>query len=208
MPAIQKRVELGTIMEQKGFEVGVEVGVQRGHNAKEILTRWKSCKKFGMVDLWAVQENYNDAANKVDHDAYMNEAKDMLVEFKDKTDFYRMKSIEAPFANNSVDFIYLDARHDFCAVKEDLEYYWPKLRPGGIIAGHDFIYSDEMPETEAQDWSLCSDGSRQPGAVRGAVEELAKREGVVISVTYNDPGHRVFQTWIMQKPTIRECVNK
>ena len=31
------------------------------------------------------------------------------------------------------------ARHDYCGVKEDLETYWPKLRRGGILAGHDYL---------------------------------------------------------------------
>jgi hypothetical protein len=30
-------------------------------------------------------------------------------------------------------------RHDYCGVKEDLENYWPKLKRGGIIAGHDYL---------------------------------------------------------------------
>ncbi len=41
--------------------------------------------------------------------------------------------------NPAFDFIYLDARHDYCAVAEDIKCYWPKVRPGGILAGHDFI---------------------------------------------------------------------
>lgn len=37
--------------------------------------------------------------------------------------------------NGAIDFIYVDARHDYCGVKEDIELYWPKLREGGIMAG-------------------------------------------------------------------------
>lgn len=33
----------------------------------------------------------------------------------------------------SLDFVYVDARHDYCAVKEDILLYWPKVRPGGIL---------------------------------------------------------------------------
>lgn len=38
----------------------------------------------------------------------------------------------------SVDFVYIDAQHDFLSVLADLCHWWPKLRSGGIIAGHDF----------------------------------------------------------------------
>jgi len=37
--------------------------------------------------------------------------------------------------DQSVDFVYIDARHDYCGAKEDMELYWPKIRPGGIMAG-------------------------------------------------------------------------
>ena len=33
----------------------------------------------------------------------------------------------------------MDARHDFKGVAADLEAYWPKLKTGGIFAGHDYI---------------------------------------------------------------------
>eukprot|EP00976_Prorocentrum_cordatum_P081698 1184517-Prorocentrum_minimum.AAC.4 len=48
------------------------------------------------------------------------------------------------FADGSVDFVYLDARHDFCAVREDMEAYWPKVKCGGIMAGHDYMSADEV----------------------------------------------------------------
>ena len=44
----------------------------------------------------------------------------------------------------SLDFVYLDARHDFCAMIEDLEAYWPLVAPGGILAGHDYMTSPEV----------------------------------------------------------------
>jgi len=37
-----------------------------------------------------------------------------------------------------LDFVYLDARHDFDSVTEDLTLWFPKLRWAGILAGHDY----------------------------------------------------------------------
>src|SRR5690242_6325188 len=46
------------------------------------------------------------------------------------------------FADRSIDFVYLDADHAYAAVKADLAAWWPKLRPGGVIAGDDWCYTD------------------------------------------------------------------
>ena len=57
-----------------------------------------------------------------------------------------MYSIQAAqkMKKESLDFVYLDARHDFCAMMEDLEAYWPLVTPGGILAGHDYMSSPEV----------------------------------------------------------------
>ena len=34
---------------------------------------------------------------------------------------------------------YIDGRHDFAGVTEDLTAWWPKLCPGGLLGGHDWI---------------------------------------------------------------------
>ena len=47
--------------------------------------------------------------------------------------------------DDSLDFVYLDARHDFNGVFEDLSVWWPKLKMGGILAGHDYC-DGERPE--------------------------------------------------------------
>lgn len=56
-------------------------------------------------------------------------------------------------------------RHDYCGVHEDLAAYWPKLRSGGILAGHDYLDAPEVaakPSPRKQDWS------REPAAAAGA----------------------------------------
>lgn len=55
-------------------------------------------------------------------------------------EFLRMLTKDAApkILHSSVDFIYVDARHDYCGTLADIEPYWPKLREGGIMAGHDY----------------------------------------------------------------------
>ncbi len=44
----------------------------------------------------------------------------------------------ARFAHCSCDLVFLDASHDEASVLADLEAWYPKVRPGGLLAGHDF----------------------------------------------------------------------
>src|SRR4051812_28921029 len=42
------------------------------------------------------------------------------------------------FEDGSLEFVFLDAEHVYEDVLDDLKTWWPKVKPGGIIAGHDF----------------------------------------------------------------------
>ena len=54
---------MGSLLEEYGFTTGVEVGVKQGSYAKIVLSQWKSCQSYKLVDLWKHQENYMDGAN-------------------------------------------------------------------------------------------------------------------------------------------------
>jgi hypothetical protein len=45
------------------------------------------------------------------------------------------------FTNSSLDFVFIDANHSYEAVLSDLHAWWPKIRPGGLLAGHDYGWS-------------------------------------------------------------------
>ena len=196
---VTHRRQLATIAEKHGLKSGIEIGVKEGAFAKMMLRNWKSCEKYHLVDLWAQQTNYKDAANvdNTEQEQFYQRAQTVLGEYKNKTEFHRMLSTEASkkFEKESIDFIYVDARHDYCGVKEDLEHYWPILKPGGIIAGHDY---HENSEVRNQDWGLCADGTRNEMAVKGAVNDFFLPKGLTISLT--DYGKNKWFSWMVQKP--------
>jgi hypothetical protein len=52
----------------------------------------------------------------------------------------KLPSLEAVklYADRSLDFVYIDAAHDYANVKADILAWKPKVKPGGILAGHDY----------------------------------------------------------------------
>ncbi len=136
------RAEILEIVNHCNLTVGVEVGVQRGIFAQNSLTIWSNAKVYHLVDMWHHQStNYNDTANVDDtkQELVLTEAHWRMSAFINRTTvvFHRNTSINVAldFPDASVDFVYLDARHDYCGVSEDLHAWYPKLRVGGIMAG-------------------------------------------------------------------------
>ena len=52
------------------------------------------------------------------------------------------KDAMAEFDDESFDFIFIDANHGYDYVSQDIPGWWPKLRQGGIMFGHDYHYDD------------------------------------------------------------------
>jgi|TARA_B100000780_G_scaffold110340_1_gene77195 predicted O-methyltransferase YrrM len=65
--------------------------------------------------------------------------------FKDKVHLYQDYSynIVDSFADESFDFIYIDASHEYEDITQNIENYLPKVKKGGVIGGHDYI--EEFP---------------------------------------------------------------
>jgi len=118
---------------QKNYSlgVGVEVGSFRGDFSKEILEKWRG--ELKMVD------SYEDSVPGLDMVGAIEEATKKL-EGKAFT-IIKDTSVNAAtlFGNETLDFVYIDADHTYGAVKDDLEAWVPKVRPGGVVSGHDYF---------------------------------------------------------------------
>lgn len=73
-------------------------------------------------------------------------ARSRLSRFKDRGYIIRLPSVEAStiFYDGSLDFVFIDAAHDYENVKNDILAWLPKLKPTGVMAGHDFDKSSPI----------------------------------------------------------------
>ena len=102
--------------------------------------------------------------------------------------------------DESLDFVYIDARHDYCSVAEDMALYWPKLRQGGILAGHDYMLAHNLRDfvSGPDRYDICPDGSIRERSVKGAVDDFLRARGLQLAVTFND--QPPWLSWIARKP--------
>jgi hypothetical protein len=185
------RRELPTLLNERGLlGSAVEIGVAKGAFSEHILTLWRGAHLLS-VDPWraAPPDEYVDRANRSqeEHDEAYERTKQRLAQFGERSSVWRMTSIEAAsrIPPGSLDFAYLDGRHDYESVKEDLELWYDKLRPGGIFAGHDYC-----------------DGVLPQGVfgVRSAVNEFFGAKGLPVKATYVDAP---WSSWYVDIPGSR-----
>lgn len=199
-----KRSDLGTILNQLDKRVGAELGVQTGRFAYTTLNNWHSVESYHLIDAWTQQPNYHDNAivNIDKHNGYFKETQDRMARF-------RAAGVDIPicrnfttvcvdaYPDNYFDYIYVDARHDFKGVYIDLTQWWPKLKDGGIFAGHDYVTQAEGPTQSGQDWTLNFDGTIDATGtvVKGAVNKFAKERGLKVWVGRSE----AWPTWVVVK---------
>ncbi len=187
LSAVPCREELPFVLNARGLKgTAVEVGVLRGLFSAHILTHWEG-QKLISVDPWIEQDKdvYMDTANQPQEvqDNIYREVVDLLGIYGSRSEIWRMTSREAAvlIADNSLDFVYIDARHDYESVMEDLESWFPKVRSGGVIAGHGYLDGD-LPEGRF--------------GVRRAVREFFAAQGLVVCATTSDPP---WLSWLVEK---------
>ena len=113
----------------------VEIGVRRGPNA---LNMYKSLdiKKLYLVDPYCSFPK--PGGGTLDFSSLENMAR-KLVGNKSGVVFLKETSETASkHVPDHLDFIYIDGDHRYDAVKQDLTCWYPKIRKGGVLAGHDF----------------------------------------------------------------------
>jgi predicted O-methyltransferase YrrM len=129
----------------------VEVGVWKGRSAAfmavEINNSGKNIR-FDCIDTWKGSVTEDPHQN----DQYVKNG-NLYEKFMSNID--RVKHIITPrigdsiemsktYKDDSLDFVFIDGDHRYECVKADIEAWVPKVRSGGIIAGHDYGWCTDV----------------------------------------------------------------
>lgn len=89
--------------------------------------------------------------------------------------------VSTSFPDNFFDWVYIDADHTQAGV--DAEAWWPKVRPGGWLAGHDYMIVGEHITVKTQ------------------IDEFVAKHGLTLFVTRGDTDiyEKNYPTWAVQK---------
>lgn len=139
---VKHRDILGFVLNEMGLTGEMaEIGVCRGHYSKEVLSVWKG-KRYHCIDPWRVQDAsvYLETQQSAEDQESFYQGVVALAREDSRVNIIRELSPEAErhFTLNQLDCVYLDGNHCYKAVMADLDAWWPKVRIGGILGGHDF----------------------------------------------------------------------
>lgn len=124
----------------------VEVGSWKGRSsvymAVEIINSRKNIK-FDCIDVW----EYVSSQVDIPQSEYIGLYDEFLTNIQPVSQVINpIKNTSLGASKNyddySVDFIFIDAAHDYINVIQDIKTWLPKLKENGTIAGHDYFTSE------------------------------------------------------------------
>lgn len=121
------------------YGIGVEVGVKLGTYSAYLLRHWNGRVLYS-IDPYDQPAGAPFSPHIATEDEYLVAVK-ALERFGGRSLLVRQASPGAAelFDDGALDFCYIDALHDYEPVKQDIAAWYPKVKQGGILAGHDYL---------------------------------------------------------------------
>lgn len=132
------RVVLAKLYAELGYRKGAEIGVASGGHSAVISKHNPKCEVF-CIDSWVLYDGLRDFKDSYRMCEFEIMAHNRLNPLKNATIIKGLSmDVVKQFDDESLDFVYIDANHEWPYVTQDIFYWEKKVRPGGILAGHDY----------------------------------------------------------------------
>lgn len=132
---------LSDVINDRGYKIGAEIGVMRGKTTGTILRNCRDLYLYA-VDLWAPVPNEVGGGTQ-----YKNwNFADIKKSFNKSINHFRSRvtileglswEMAEKVKDGELDFVFIDADHEYESVVKDIKAWMPKLKPGGMMSGHD-----------------------------------------------------------------------
>ena len=125
-------------------EIGCWLGKSSVYMGVEIINSGKDIK-FDCIDSWNFAPGEIDPDFVAPEDVMIDKVYDEFLmnvtPLSSVLTSYRVNSIDGSklYKDNSLEFVYIDASHTYNNVMDDLECWFPKVKDGGFIGGHDYV---------------------------------------------------------------------
>jgi hypothetical protein len=169
--SVSGRADISKLLEQMDAKRICEVGVRRGEHLRNLLVpcvaeavavdMWRETGKRSENDACLSQEELDaqcESVGNIDRRVLVNRAPSILAAMS--------------YPPEHFDFVYIDADHTESAVAADLRVWWPRVRRGGVLAGHDYY------EVSA----VCADGTELTFGVVAAVNRFVTENNLQLRV--------------------------
>ncbi len=132
------RDDLASLFCELGYKVGAEIGVERGVYS-EVLCKANPQAKLYSIDAWKAYKGYREHVTQEKIDQLHDSAVSRLEPYNCQLVKGFSVDVSKTFDDGSLDFVYIDGNHEYTHVVNDIASWDRKVRPGGIVAGHDYI---------------------------------------------------------------------
>lgn len=124
----------------KDYTIGCEVGVDKGRNARQLCIALPSLKKLVLVDPYQHENRVKYSQGRLD--SIKRQSKRQVHEYPVEWKYTTSLEASRDIKDGSLDFVYIDGDHRFSFVMLDILLWSAKVRPGGVVSGHDYGIPD------------------------------------------------------------------
>ena len=131
----ERSIWLADVINNREYRVGAEVGAAIGITTFYVLSRCRNIITYIVADDWRPVPGSGIFEGKAMKERFLQRCSGFLSKINILEGMSWEQAQKVP--DNSLDFCFIDASHDYQSVMKDLKAWKPKVKPGGMLCGHD-----------------------------------------------------------------------